>query len=327
MIFLWTIISLLILNFQNEAGAQTSDFFSNTQAQGKVSTGSSGSCPNCPGFNPTLAGGLLKHVDISQCPDAATSPCVPPFFSSLGSGAVTDNMFGAVSSATRESGVDGLLGTADDTFSRCGTVAGLAGLNCGNIRFDPTSQGMALPTGANSLNQIDRNITFDSDLFPSTDNHLGLLLTHNFSWKNPSLNACGGSASPPTPPSGDCTQASFNLLQVGPLVSGQVGTRAIPGPGEQVADLRVSWLTSNTSETAFDAPLISWNLTLVEPSTTFFNPTPGTPASTLPCLTTSGLSPFLIQCGSFTYNSDASFPQMNFPLGASSSASVQGTVP
>lgn len=315
--------------------AQTSDFFSNTRRLGQVSTGSAGSCPLCPGFNPTLSDGLLKHVDIGQCPEANLSPCKPPFFSRLGPGAVTDNMFGHVSSATREPGVDGLLGTADDTFSRCGLLQAtqstlsetLSGLNCGNLRFDPVTQGMTLPSGNNSMIQLGGDTAMTSDFFTSDDAHFGISLQNNFQWKNPAANPCGGTTNPPTPPSPGCTDAGFNLIQTNPLLPGQGGTLSSPGAGEQMVDFRVSWSTNNTSATDFVAPTITWSQSLIEPAAEFFNPSPGTPDSTLPCQTTSGVTPFLIHCGSFTYNQDSTFPQVQYPVGASQNSPVQGTIP
>ncbi len=135
-------------------------------------------CPNCPGFNPRT--NLIKHIDPA-------TGSIPPFFSRLGSGAVTDNMFGIISGI--DPGKDETLGTADDIRpdapgGRCGITEGsnspfkrvsrtldasaallldsngntipdpgwgLPGLNCGDLRFDPIAEGMNIPRITSAL--------------------------------------------------------------------------------------------------------------------------------------------------------------------------------
>jgi hypothetical protein len=246
-------------------------------------------------------------------------------------------MFGLISSASREAGADGLIGTADDTFTKCGSLPAspsslsqtLAGLNCGNLRFDPITQGVVTPTDANSVDLVTGNVAMNGDFFQSDDAHQGITLQNNFQWKNPATDPCGatGGPTPPPPSPTNCTSANFSLFQVGPLLQGQSGTLLAPGAGEQIADFQSSWVTNNTSTTAFDPPTVTWSQSLTEPQGEFFNPAPGAPASPLPCQTTGGTSPSLIQCGSFTYNLDTSFPQVHYPLGESQSSLVQGTIP
>jgi hypothetical protein len=308
--------------------AQSTNFFSSTSRVGQVEgTG----CSPCPGFNPTL--GLLKHTDIAQCP---TDTCAAPYFDRLGSGTITDNMFGVISGASREIGPDGLLGTVDDTFTKCGTApvspttlfSTLAGLNCGNLRHDPASQGMTPPTDPNTMAQVGGNTGMNADFSPAADPHQGILLENNFQWRNPSTNSCGASGPPPGPPSPTpCTTAAFHLDQVGAILPGQSGFLLAPGSGEQAVDFRASWSTNNTSPTAFDPPIVTWSQNFSEPSSSFFNPSPDTPAVSLPCQTPAGMTPFMVQCGSFTYNQDQTFPTVHYPLGEKQSSLVQGTIP
>lgn len=73
-------------------------------------------------------------------------------FPKLGPGAVTDNMLGIISGT--DSGADPAVTTDDRNTTRCGLTGnsagvlptGLGGLNCGNLRFDPTSQAQSIPT-------------------------------------------------------------------------------------------------------------------------------------------------------------------------------------
>lgn len=101
-----------------------------------------------------------------------------PLFASTGPGAVTDNMFGAVSDPTRtnsEIRADVLAGTNSTKFgkgsrapSKCGNTASdgsfdstidqpdpvntfFSGLNCGYLRYDLATQGVTPPSGSNTF--------------------------------------------------------------------------------------------------------------------------------------------------------------------------------
>lgn len=185
--------------------AQTQDFFSSTSSSNSrfKNTGTSNDCLNCPGFNPcngsTLSGtscdgnGLLRQtvvdasLNVTQVglvgPQVCLSICVgtpsnptndpklevkaSPLFAVTGPGAVTDNMFGAVSDPTRTAAevTAGLIafGKGSRVPGKCGNSAangifdstidpGIgSGLNCGYLRYDPTTQGMTLPSGDDTL--------------------------------------------------------------------------------------------------------------------------------------------------------------------------------
>ena len=88
-----------------------------------------------------------------------------PLFGSLGPGAVTDNMFGAIADPTQ---TDVLIGTTqfgkgprapnkcgntnltDGSFDPTMDTGVRSGLNCGYLRYDPTTQGLTLPPSDNS---------------------------------------------------------------------------------------------------------------------------------------------------------------------------------
>src|SRR5579863_990286 len=320
---------------------QSADFHSNSQHLGMVSTGAGGACSLCPGFNPTLPGGLLQHVDANQCPgNSSSTPCVAPYFDRLGNGAVTDNMFGVVSSATVQ--VSPILGNPDVSYTICGTVPTaptnlfqtLAGLNCGGLRYDPATQGVVnIPAGNNTIPQTGSNIGMNADFNPSNDAHTGILLQNTFQWKNPATDPCGA----PTAPPASCTTASFHLFQTGGILSGQAGTLAAPGPGAETVDFYSSWSTSNTSATTFNLPTINWSYNQIEPNAAFWNPSPPPLPTGFPCQITPGQNASLSQCGSFTYiaapvdsnpNSPTfNFPSVSYPLGNRMSSTIFQTIP
>lgn len=225
-------------------------------------------CPNCPGFSPVL---MLRHVDPSLCP---VGPCVGPYFNRSGPGAITDNMFGIVSSS--DPGPDTVLGTGDDVATyKCGRTVGsiannLAGLNCGDIRFNPTSQGMSIPSGGNSLLPFTSSFPTEGDFCAAggtdclsggvqlTDPHMGYLADNVFHWA-----PCASASGPPAPPG--CTTSSQTERQVVNYISGGSGTLDSPGAGDQLMHLTTNWQTNNTSPTTFDNPKIDWTQYVYSP--------------------------------------------------------------
>lgn len=230
-------------------------------------------CPNCPGFTPI---NLLKHVDPTQC---AIGPCTAPFFNRLGPGAITDNMFGIISGP--DPGPDGILGTGDDVPTyRCGRTVGtltngLPGLNCGDIRFDPVSQGMVIPGDPAGMGNTLQPFTSDfptqidfcavggtdclSGGIQQTDPHMGYLASNTFHWAS-----CGGASGPPPPPG--CTTSNQTEQQVNLIIPGAAGTLANPNnAGEVQVTLTTSWQTNNSSPTAFDNPKVSWTQYIYSP--------------------------------------------------------------
>lgn len=244
-------------------GAGPADSATKTECTGLFSNPQ---CPNCPGYSPEL---MLRHVDPVLCP---VGSCTAPYFTRTGPGAVTDNMFGIVSGD--DPGPDNVLGSGDDTPTyRCGrTVSSiannLAGLNCGDIRFDPVSQGMTIPAGGNSLQPFTSSFPTEADFcadggtdclsvgVQQTDPHMGYLAENLFRWAS-----CPSSGPPPAPPA--CTSGTQRELQVNAFLSGGAGTLYAPGPGDQFMDLTTSWGTNNSSPTAFDNPKVTWTQNIV----------------------------------------------------------------
>jgi|GEM_PF-6409274 len=131
---------------------------------------------NNPGFDPCLSPTGIQSG--AKCDGATTGSNIPllsaanfggatndnlhrdgGFFTSTGYGAVTDNMFGAVSQIVN-CGRDGICGGAnaadDNDPTLCGNPAvdtGVAtGVNCGNLRFNPTAENQKIPQGSNNFN-------------------------------------------------------------------------------------------------------------------------------------------------------------------------------
>lgn len=300
---------------------QSSDFFTNSQVSGALATGASG-CPsgatctaNGPGFNPT---DLVNHADPNAT-ITGTSKIVGgtrPFFSQLGPGAVTDNLFGAISQI--HPGVDTIPNTADDE-PLCGLLSGNpntgpgvapsalgsnnSSLNCGDLRFDPISQGQMIPTGTNTL-QVNTNPTsagqFNSDFNPSTDNHLGLDLVNDFTFVLSPLSA----------------SSTQQTLQVTALTAGGTsatvgtpGTLASFGSGDQRIDIDTSWTLTGTFDSTTNRPTITWSMSLdsIDPLT------PTTAPFSSNIVDTTNTIELLTSNGSFEYNS-GSFSQSTIPL-------------
>ncbi len=256
----------LFIIYPAQAGAQADDFFTNTQGVDQLSTGSGGACPTCPGFNPDLlirhsgsdpdgAGPITFSLSITTtAPSLGGTPTI--FFNQLGPGAITDNMFGAIS----DPGSDP---------AACGTTAGLTGLNCGDLRFDPTSQGMSIPSdpaGDVLASHISGPNMFSADFAPSTDDHTGFEIKNRFIWSRTTTALTDNDLSV------TCTVGTFTCVgskqrqhQVTPLVAGAAGTFAAPGTGEQDFDLTTDWTLTNSSGNTFTSPTITWTLQFNDP--------------------------------------------------------------
>lgn len=168
--------ALLPLFMAAEAMAQSSgatDFNINSSSIAQRRAGNpadpNNTARNNPGFDPCVSPtglsfgqkcdgtGLLSKARFGGA-DNNNADRSGGLFTSTSFGAVTDNMFGAISN-TVNCGRDGICGGAnaaddnDPTF--CGDPAvdtGVTtGLNCGNLRFNPVAEQMLIPQGSNSF--------------------------------------------------------------------------------------------------------------------------------------------------------------------------------
>jgi len=320
-IYYWTlklaVVVIFVIGNTPFLQAQTSDFFSNTQSNGKLAASASG-CPtgatcsaNAPGFNPT---DLVNHADPNATITGA--PTIPgetrPFFSQLGPGAITDNMFGVISKI--HPGVDTTPTiTADDDPTICGLLPGDvniglgvtpdsvgsngSSLNCGDLRFDPASQGQTIPAfplpPPNNITSASGDVTFINDFNPSTDDHIGFNLTNNLVFN-------------PTQTSNTQQMRQVTALTAGGTAAtvGSPGTEAAPGTGDQVVEIDTSWPLTTQSSTS--TPTITWSMTLDDLD-------PLTPGTLTPDQTDSiNTMGSLVTDSSFTYNTGA-FPSTIIP--------------
>ncbi len=302
------ILFFILPFYPSEAWSQAANFFTNSQSVDQLSSGVAGACPNCPGFNPDF---LIRHSGID--PDGAgpitfsqtITTTAPPlggtptiFFSSLGPGAVTDNMFGLIS----DPGLEPL---------KCGAIAGLNGLNCGHLRFDPTSQGMTLPVFpvSDAVDQMVSTPNPSGDFAPSTNDHAGFSLDNRFIWSRTTATLTAGDLSL------SCALADFACVagkqreqQVTLFIDGGAGTLAAPGAGEQNFIQTSDWTTIHSSGTTFDTPTINWSLQ-------FNDPIPDALGNSRMQASYSG---------SFVLNANAVFPVVTMPIYSSSTALCRG---
>ncbi len=320
-VFCFALVATVLLVRPAFLLGQSNDFFTNTQSSGQLASSPSG-CPsgtscaaNGPGFNPT---DLVNHADPNSTIIGTTKIVggTRPFFSQLGPGAITDNLFGVISQI--HPGADATPNTSDDQIL-CGTLpgdpntgAGVApnavgannsSLNCGDLRFDPLSQGQTIPTGTNILQMNANPISsgqFNSDFSPSADAHMGLDLVNDFSFVLSPLSSSG-------------TQQT---LQVTALTAGGTaatvgtpGTLAAFGSGDQRMDIDTSWSVTGTFDSTTNRPTITWSMSLdpinaLTPTTAPFSTNTVDTINTVELLTSSG---------SFEYN-NGGFSQSTLPF-------------
>jgi len=302
----------MLIMAETEVLAQAVNFNMNTQLTDLRSDGSN----NNPGFNPCRGGtrqsdgtcGGALVVDSSAAalldPDNLTT-----IFPSLGPGAVTDNMFGIVS------GQD--ASATPIPVTACGKVtnASLAGLNCGDLRFNPSTQGQStLTTDSNTLVTpvagLNMNSQFVADFCPGpagapTDcsdgggtpaqkiaAHTGFNVTNNFNFK-----VLTGTTSEVT--------ASQSMRQVTAVKTTGIGTQAAPGTGDQLVVISANWATapanpSSNNPASNPANLtVSWTQNISDPDQS------GTGSGSF----TQNIG------GSFVYNATAAAVQAQYPSG------------
>lgn len=278
---------LLISAFSGAVSyAQTTDFFSNTTSVDSLSTGSGGACPGCPGFNPST---LLLHAGTHPKPTDATiafslvingvdhtADALTPSFNRLGPGAITDNLFGILSDPGADAAKCGIN-------TSTGVLPTQIGLNCGDLRFDPASQGMAIPAAptADTLpSLISQPSTFLGDFFPTADEHAGIDLKNRFIWNRTATTLTDGDLSV------SCTAADATCIggkqrqheviatpsleiAVPPAskaaATPHIDTLASPGRMEQVFDQTTDWSITGSSGNTFSPPTLRWTLEFNDP--------------------------------------------------------------
>ncbi len=337
------VISPIFFLYPLQGWSQTSDFFSNTQSTSKLATGPS-PCPsdatctaNSPGFNPSalilhsgtdpdlLAGPISFSLNVNGVDVTGTE--IAPHFSRLGPGAITDNMFGMISAASDpvRCGQDDGNGIRPDEVD-----AGGNSLNCGDLRFDPASQGMTIPAfpAANILESVifspatflgDSN-TPNLNFGTTSDLHASLDLKNRFIWNNTTTSitdvdltvAC-------TAGTVACVGSKQREKEVIAVSGTAFGTLADPGPvgagigGEQVFDQTSEWQITGSTATFFIPPTINWTQRIQNP--VFGDNIDGVIDLNFANreFDTSTIS------GSFTYNA-GTFPTTTLPMMSSSSA-------
>ncbi|MFQ5779428.1 MAG: hypothetical protein ACE5HN_01420 [Nitrospiria bacterium] len=223
--------------------------------------------PDDLGFDP-CAGNTSTVIGICTTATATALLFNVPGFSTLGPGAVTDNMFGIISGPA----LGTTAGTGDDTpTTRCAPgfetanfdnqpgISGLRGLNCGDIRINATLQGQDITTfppgtlvpntlgGAGSPTQI-KNLSFQADFCAAggidclvdddgdgfvddqkTAAHVGFNKENNFSFLF---------VSPTLADTGfdQMVEQVTGVKDLDPTtgVNPLIGTRTMPGTGDQV---------------------------------------------------------------------------------------------
>jgi hypothetical protein len=251
-------------------GAQ--DFFSNTQNSNQRSVPGTASA-SLPGFNPcpgdTTTGNpgtpaigsvcappagssaLLSPTNVgTSCAETSPGSCSASLgiFERLGPGAVTDNMFGLITAPT------------DPTrcTPRTGATTGpnglLVGVNCGDLHYDPITQGQSIPTEGTPLTGVFTSVTaMNSDFGPSTDAHTGFDISNTFTWD-------------PTCTTPVCVSENQSVKQVTNLVPGGGGTLAAPGTGDQVFVTTANFNLTNTNAAGPSGPFaVTWTQSITDP--------------------------------------------------------------
>ncbi len=305
-----------------DASAQANDFFTNTQVTDQRSDGTN----NNPGFNPCGAG-AGADANATGCDAFGTNALLGNVstFITLGPGAVTDNMFGLVSGAAlgANNAVGGAGNDADTAVTNCapglgdagfnsGALGGLNGLNCGNVRIDPTTQGQTIPTdGTNLTGALIANNSADMNSGSGATLHRSQL-ENAFVW-NPTgtdqvlqvtlanMPTIGGVA----PTQMTCTADTGGSPEANPTVCGQQSMQETTGLSASTTvkvDITTRWSTTNSAAGAIGAnPTITWRMHINQADV----------------VGTGGAFDQEIE-GSFEYNEAATtFPTVQYPNGES----------
>jgi len=269
----------------------------NTQSTDLRSSGSDGN----PGFNPCVGGTRDSNGVCGGSVSAAAllSPANLTMFTTLGPGAVTDNMFGIIEQPASP-------GTCGAESSAVGTNT----LNCGNARWIPGTQGQTGMTGDNSLTTtapVNMNTTLSADFCANAGTdclnstpvqvaaaHTGFNVINNFSWNQLSTTTAA-------------VVSSQTMEQVTALKSTGVGTFASPGSGDQRVKLTNAFTTTSSNDpTSGGGATVNWTSLIEDPDQS------GT-----------GTGKFSQSIsGSFTYNGSGTFPSVQYPNGQSQTNGV-----
>lgn len=237
---------------------------------------------SCRGYDPTqnISSGLSTPIN---CPDLQTNCPTPPdgaidLFIHLGPGEATGNMWGRIQ------GVNGSvckeISSADPSSKYC---SGVGNLNLGIEKYNPKTQldnapcvgvlnaGSALgtanpaeactnPTGngvdtaGDPTHGFSEQFARNDDFFPGAPEHAGFVFGVTFKWMDQGdLAVCNQNRSGMTqyPTGSTCTYATQSVQQVTGLdPSLGIGTRAAPGPGDQIAQMDIlGWSAKNRGMT------------------------------------------------------------------------------
>ena len=244
----------------------------NTQLTDLRSNGSNGN----PGFDPCL-GTRTAAGACSAGTGLLSSANLITLFPTLGPGAVTDNMFGIIATknaagnpmdTTKCSGVGANSATSSAALTNPNGFQ--PGLNCGDLHFDPNSQGqnaLAL-LGNNTLttNPVVMNFVLISDFCANAGTdcrdgaavqqpgaHMGLVDVNNFTWTK--INATSATS-----------DSAQTVTQVTAVKQTGIGTRAVPGAGDQEFSVTNAF-TTTSSNNAFiiGANTVTWTQAIHDP--------------------------------------------------------------
>lgn len=269
-------IGILALSVQG-AYAQALDFFSNTQSLDLRSTGSNGA----PGFNPCAGGTTVNSTTCTGAPGGSEplldalnlgNGTTAGLFEKTGPGAVTDNMFGIV-----ERPVNPLTCGAQGA----GVLAGGVGsLNCGDGKFDPSTQDQTIPTsgtnltGAMAVNTpIDMTSCGAGTTMGACANNASLhrsQVEDAFVW-NPTgstVNLPVNTANMPTIIAAPAAETCAAGSTANPAVCGQasmIETTALGTATTVVVSLATDWATTNSAAGVMGtAPTVNWESRIVQ---------------------------------------------------------------
>lgn len=323
------------LHAQTQTPLPGQDFFTNV-IQTELRTAGAGD--DLPGFNPCGTNGALNAAG-TLCTNTETDGLLSGanvinrgagtngilgdsddtlglgLFSKLGPGAVTDNMFGKVLKPADpgKCGIDGSIGTT--------TLEGGAGfkgeLNCGNVRFEPGTQGQIIPNRGNILTSVmSSNTPIDLPFLSTAPDPLAehtSKMQNAFVWNplnSPVLLSTGQQCAAKNPTTMEARVCGFQSLDDTTNL-GQTGK-------ETSVTLAASWTTGQTE--TISAGVLSSAMTNGQPAVTW--------SSKIVQDEVGGTGGKFEQTtsGSFNYHANTAFPTTQYPTGLSFTNGDAGTI-